>query len=387
MLDVETLVGKHLHGFVFFDEFTFSNTLFPINGTGEGELADAVVFLGGTMMVFQIKERNHASFIDEDSERRWFKAKVLKEATRQIRTTMEYLSSAHQLLVPNQRGKEFDLAVHRPDEVIKVVLYKSHPSLPAECRGVHFHRSDTAGFIHIINVDDYLQLTTILRVPFELFLYFRYRERALTKFTELVAGLPEACIAGQFVTGRFDDAPTAESFEWLHKMKEDDHSWDISHILEGMRDGFDYAGYASDYYEILEEFAKLPRSSWRLIKERILRSLEKVDSDEWTEPYRIVCVETNCGFTFVPVHSELTSRADWNDRKLNYLAVMTRAHKYDCRLNICVGLLIYKSGEQYCIDWCLDHEPWQYNAEMAKALEERPLRKVRLAEIEPYHFE
>ena len=77
----------------FFREFVYSrNTFRPAPGQ-EVELADNLVFLGGLLVAYQLKEREVVPDANANTEKRWFERKVLKLATRQVRDTVRYLSS------------------------------------------------------------------------------------------------------------------------------------------------------------------------------------------------------------------------------------------------------------------------------------------------------
>jgi hypothetical protein len=79
-----------------------------------------------------------------------------------------------------------------------------------------------------------------------------------------------------------------------------------------------------DYYDILIEFAKSPRSVWREVRERIRLCIEKVQKDEFAKPYRITFPQTGCGFVFIPVQSELVLSADWQSVRLRGIQQLVR---------------------------------------------------------------
>ena len=77
------------------------------------------------------------------------------------------------------------------------------------------------------------------------------------------------------------------------------------------------------------EFAKLPRSMWRKVKERIQRCIEDVQSDEVVRPYRLAYPRMDCGFVFIPAPSEIVGSHDWKAIRLRSLQNFMTAHKYD----------------------------------------------------------
>src|ERR1039457_4876085 len=89
-----------LNEFYFFREFTFSQTKFRPTPKNELELADNVVWLGDTLLIYQIKEREVVGTTLENEER-WFEKKVLGLATSQIRDTLSYLQTYPEICVEN----------------------------------------------------------------------------------------------------------------------------------------------------------------------------------------------------------------------------------------------------------------------------------------------
>ena len=65
---IETVVARDLHNMLYLAEFTFAANKFSPVGGSEVELADAVVALDDTLMIFQIKERSAASVGAADAE-------------------------------------------------------------------------------------------------------------------------------------------------------------------------------------------------------------------------------------------------------------------------------------------------------------------------------
>ncbi|MGO9430117.1 hypothetical protein [Rhodoblastus sp.] len=384
--DVESFIAKELHSLLFLEEFVFSRTKFSPPSGSELELADAVVMLGDALLIFQIKERspNHAG--DTQAESRWFKKEVLGKATKQVRDTLRYLQTYSEIRVPNERGRVFNLAGTAFAEILKVVVYQPTPNLPDDCRSVRHYVSKTAGFIHIVDAHDYLELSRTLRVPEEVVRFFKYREMLLTNFTEC-AGLPESVIAGHFIGGDPNELPTVASARHLHRLVQDEEEWNLAPFLRGLHDHLSVPGIGDDYYDILIEFAKLPRSAWRKVKERILLCVEKAKKDEFARPYRITFPRTDCGFVFIPVLSELVMRSDWPTIRLRGIQQLTQAHKYDQHLSKCIGILVAKDGDYFDILWCLVAHPWTEDSEFQKALNDNfPFRPVKDVEVRGYLF-
>lgn len=376
--DVQSFISRHLHSLLFLEEFTFSRTKFSPPASSEVEFADAVVMLGDVLLIYQIKERASADAGGAEAERRWFESKVRGKATKQVRETLRYLRSCPDIPVPNERGRVFNLAATAFKDVLKIVVYRPSPNLPEDCRRVRYHLSKTEGFIHIIDASDYLELSRLLRVPEEVVRYLRYREWVLTKLAGENVSLGEVAIAGHFVGGDPDVLPEASSAEYVRRLIQDDHEWDLAPILRRVHDHLSVPELSDDYYDILLEFAKLPRSAWRAAKERIRLCIEKTQKAEFARPYRFTFPTTDCGFVFVPADPEWVKHPDWPTMRVRGLEQLVRAHKYDQRLSKCIGILVAKDGKYFDILWCLIDHSWEEEPELQKALEsDFPFREVK----------
>jgi hypothetical protein len=385
--NVQSFISRKLHSLMFLEEFVFSRNKFTTPVASELELADAVVMLGDILLICQIKERSVGNSGDENAERGWFRSKVLAKATKQVRDTLRYLETYDQILVPNERGRIFNLASREFADILKVVIYMPAPMLPDDCRKVGHHISKSAGFIHLVDAHDYLEISRTLRVPEDIVRYFRYREMILTRFAETCAGVPEAAIAGHFIGGDPDVPPSMESAQHLYRLIQDGEEWDLAPLLRGLHDHLSTPGISDDYYEILIEYARLPRCMWRKIKERIVLCVEKVRKGEFARPYRLSDPLTDCGFVFVPVDPEISSRPDWPEIQIQGVQHFAMAHKYDQRLSKCIGVMIAKDGEHFDILWCLISHAWVEDRELKRRLNQNfPFRPVRQTEVFGYRF-
>ena len=348
--DVESFISKDLHSLLFLEEFVFSRTKFTKTPSEQVEFADAVVLLGDVLLIFQIKERSVNQGADTVAEGRWFKSKVLGKATKQVRDTLTYLETHSEIWIPNERGHLFNLAASSSAYIIKVVIYQASSNLPSEFRSIRSHMSDSAGLIHILSAHDYLQILRTLRVPGEVVRYFKFRESVLTRFADMCRNLPEQALVGHFIFGNPDVPPTIQAASHLHRLIQDGDEWDMAPLLRGLYDHLPRSQTSSDsmdYYAILIEHAKLPRSAWRAVKERVKLCYENVQTDKFARPYRITVPETGCGFVFIPIESEHTASPDWETIRERALHQLTAAHKYDQRLSKCVGFLLSKTGEYF----------------------------------------
>ena len=178
--DIETFISEDLHSLLFLEEFIFAKSRSVLQEQSELELADAVVLLGDTLLVYQFKERAVRGPSDAAAEGRWFNSKILGKAKKQMSDTVRYLSTNQEIKIPNQRGRIFNLAGRPFKRIIKVIGYISAQPMSLDCRSTKCYVSEVAGFIHIVDLRDYLEIARTLRVPQEVVKYFEYREAVLT---------------------------------------------------------------------------------------------------------------------------------------------------------------------------------------------------------------
>ena len=122
-----------LNEWYFFQEFVYSRTTFRPTPQQEVELADNLIWLGDMLIAFQLKEREATPDADEASERKWFKKKVLDQATRQVRDTLRYLTDVRSIEVRNHRDHAFQLEFETIRVIHKLVVYLPSPRLPSDC--------------------------------------------------------------------------------------------------------------------------------------------------------------------------------------------------------------------------------------------------------------
>jgi hypothetical protein len=373
----ENFTSQILHSLVYFEEFSFAKNKFRAVTGQEYELADALVALDDVLILVQVKERSISDAGDEIAERKWFEKKVIRAATKQIRDSLNYLKSQPRIEVSNERGRPFIFTPDKFREVIKLVIFHGASTLPSDCRHKKFHRSTSGGFIHLVDVNDYLNATRVLRVPEDLIRYFRYRQLMLTSYPQECANLPEVSMVGGYVGEGDDSPPSFESYENLHRLMPDDDTWDISAYLRTLRDHTSHPDYNDDYYAILTEFVRLPRSMWREFKKRLVLCIENASHDKFAQPYRIAYPDRSMGFMLFSPDSFFTNRSDWQVRRLEGLMNFTYLQKFDQKLQKCIGVQVAKDGEFFDIQWCMIDSLWEDDPELRAKLDANsPFRPV-----------
>ncbi|MGB8369544.1 MAG: hypothetical protein ACLPYZ_16750 [Limisphaerales bacterium] len=329
-----------------------------------------------------MKQREVAQNVTPESERDWFESKVLKKATRQIRDTLTYLQTHAEIKLKNHREHEFCLRPTTISHIHKLVVYSPHECLPAICQDLKFHRSKTAGVIHIFIARDYKGLVQTWLTPAEFADYLEFREALIDNWEHNLPGLPEQAIVGQYLSGKFDNQPSFEFVKYLEAIKHNADEWDMSGVISNFPERTTSTNHPTDYYHIVREIAQLKRNGLREFKKRFQLSFEKAKANKYVKPYRFTSLYTGCGFVFIPVTQELIPHRQKGLQNLTY------AHKYEQKLSKCVGVSVTHDKEKwFFVEWCFLESQWEEDPVMDEQLRQNnPFREAKTVELKRYDF-
>lgn len=364
----------------FFKEFSFSKNKFqPPSTKEELELADNFVWLDDYLFIFQIKGRNEKA---TGSVEKWYKKKVRDVAVGQIKNSLEYLNNFKQIKVENEKGHEFDVSEARNIDAVKVIIYDAET--PDNLRFQKFHESSSVGLIHLLHLEDYSWICKYLITPSEIHKYFEFRESFYLTHRASLNSLSEQYILGHYLETPETDHINKSYIDNITRWVDDFDSFDISFLIDQFQAKIIKSPENRDYYQIIKEIAKLHRAELREFKKRWTLSLEKSKNQEFAIPYRIVSLNTKCGFVFIPCLFE--NKDKWQTALLNF----TKAHKYDQKLDKCIGMIVYHNPEQkfFDINWSQIVAPWERDVEFEEILKSNfPFRKVDTRPIYKYYIE
>ena len=366
----------------FFREFAYSCNTFQPSPGKEVELADNLTWLGDLLIAFQLKERELVPNASAETEKRWFEKKVLKQATRQVRDTVHYLTTVKTLGVQHHRGHTLDLAFESVRQFHKLVVYLPQDPLPDAYRRIKHHRSRTAGVIHIVPAHDYLGILRTLLTPGEVAEYLTFREELINRWEEHITDVPEPALVGQYLHGDSAKRPSLEFLDYLKHLEHRADEWDMSGVIEKFPDRVTTDNAPTDYYPIVRELALLKRNELREFKKRFQMSVEKARANTFVIPYRIAIPRTNCGFVFIPIMKDIVAH------RKNALMNLTFAHKYEQRLPKCIGVSIADDVDGwFTAEWCYIESAWEEDPEMERLLKENnPFREVKTQELPRYTY-
>lgn len=213
-----------------------------------------------------------------------------------------------------------------------------------------------------------------------------YREKVIPKLIEAGVLVDEPDIMGAFLSDEV--LPTPKSRERLLRFVQDLTEFDLSRLIGSLHDHIQRSDQPYDYYGIMQEFARVPRSVWREIKVRFMKSLEAVRGMEFRTPFRLTFPATGCTFMIASFPSEITATGSDGERaRIAALQNLTYAAMYDAKSSKGIGILISKDGEFFHVDWALLNIPWEQDAEMdAKLANNNPFREVKKKMVDSFFF-
>jgi hypothetical protein len=375
-----------LNSLAFFKEFTFSQNRFkPAAGGTELELADNVVWIGDDLTILQLKERSSKDVKDEASEARWFESKILDKGIKQVRDTLKFLETNPSINITNEQGHSFDLRREDVGTITKLVVYLTGEVVPEIAKSTRHYVSKSAGFIHILHAEDYLEICRTLRVPADIRDYFAYRQQLIESSPGLKGAEP--LIMGQYLSGDVKTLPSEESYKYLTALKQNGSDFDLSLLLGNLHRQIEHQKDPYDYYEVLRQFARLPRSGWKEAKKRLIYSVDAVQAQKFRPPTRFAWKDLSLGFVFIPMDPELMKEKNAVELMGRGLLNLTNAHKYDQRLECCVGLIVGKEGKEFLLNWCVIKAKWEEDAEFAERLKESfPFTDVKEQTVQRFEF-
>lgn len=256
--------------------------------------------------------------------------------------------------------------------------------MPEDCWQTRHHISSTAGFIHVVAAHDYLGIVETLRVPKDIRDYFAFRQEVVQQQRGKIADEPD--IMGSFVTS--ESRPTPDSRKHLRNFVQDLQAFDLSFLIGRLHDHIQNGDGSQDYYEIMLEFARVPRSVWREVRTRFDFCFQAAKKSEFIAPFRFAFPESSCAFMIAALDPKLPSAGVDSQRiRINGLQMLTYGAMYDMRMKRSVGILISKDGEFYQIDWCRLNFPDVPDPEIEAWLAKyNPFRPAREKTINSFLF-
>lgn len=364
----------------FLKEFAISKTKFSLPSQTEVELADHIISIDESLVVFQLKQRSEDSN-DAAQETKWYENKILKKAKKQICDTVQYIQQS-EIKLKNDRGHL--VTIPQSIDPLKIIVYESSPAMPENLLRKKGMESSNAGFIHLLNIQDYLNLlNTLVTLP-EILDYFSYREVLCRKFSLECNSITEKALVGHFVCGDTSIVPSEDDSINL-RMLDDPNTFQIFFILQQLKEK-SYAMTASSghdhetrYYKVLKELLYLGRNQLAEFKKRFMWAWDQCGAES-IRPSRFADVERGCGFVFIPIAKGEEGRAE------GLLSMYTMMAHYDYKImGRCLGISFRRDNEFRLLDWMHYEAKWRYDSEADRIVREANLFRPAKAVQKPHY--
>jgi hypothetical protein len=217
------------------------------------------------------------------------------------------------------------------------------------------------------------------------------RETVSRAYPARVRAVSEKALVGQFIAEEGNSIPRPEFEGAVDRLVDDRASFDLLRFLNLFGDRIvseappgtstpdDLRGAEVDYYPIIREIAKLPRTDVAAFKERFELAWRRAGK-YYDPPFMRMVTSTGVGFVFSPVPAGLETKAQ------NALANFVAAHMYERRITRCIGAAFVDEGASRFIWWVMLDQEWKHNAEMEAFLREHPLSDVRELVVPRYRL-
>ena len=361
----------------FFREFCYHNLIIERDSGDEIELCDLLVAFCDYLVVFQLKERNSLGFVDSESEARWFASKVLNKAKRQMKNTIEHLSNQQTVKLENNRCQVVEIKLEEFKSVIQVIMYDDNEQLANEYRYIKGVTSSEIGFIHLISLRAYEMICDFFQTPIEIFDYLLFR----SKNTIDANKVSEKALIGYYVNGDYSIEITEHHSEHYNKINNNIDDYGIRFITQTFYDKITGAISSNEYHKIIEQIGLLNRNGVTAFRRCLSLAIADSQSVKRCLPYRFSLPNESRGFVFIPW--PLFEEGDMH----NLLVNITEAHKYEHKLEKCVGAIIKKDSDSgYCdILWAYIETAWVWDEDMEDRLfNYYPFRPSRIEQQTKY---
>jgi hypothetical protein len=322
----------------FLKEFTFSDTKFVPENETQIELADSIIIAKDFCLIFQAKERKD---INQDDDIKWFNNTILNKAKKQTKKTYKNLERLRLVNVKNDSGSDAVLNSNILERAVAIIVY-SNKNI-SSFQSTNHTRSQTIGFIHILDLEDYFTIVKQLIMLTDVFLYFLHRENTIKN--GYFKNEPEC------LTTYMEKIVTNFMVEQPHRLfkRINDSKYNVNYAISIFREELNIATQSSadgsldeyldypDYRSLLQHLILL---DWLELKQFLIVLDDVnffVDTDISSKPFRIVNERLNCGFVITYIDTQ--NRLKW----YNIMNTFMKFHCFEFDLDYCIGIAYTKN--------------------------------------------
>lgn len=165
----------------FFKELILDDLSFTPEGDSVREVADLLINLGDIIIAIQLKERNEEDKTDNIlSENKWLQKKC-KAAKKQIKDTVQFISSGTLPAFKNKRG--CSIFLQSDAKIVPLIVFDN--SQISDYPHLLRKHSDSGMEINCMSFRDYQEMCRTLITPIEIVDYLEYRQELFEKHGEI----------------------------------------------------------------------------------------------------------------------------------------------------------------------------------------------------------
>lgn len=375
---------------IFWREFTFNQNKFQLPKGSNVELADNVVWLDDTLFLFQIKQRDLSIKNILGNNENWFKDVVLKKGSKQIKDTLSFLEIYGDKQITNLCGLPFRIDNIKGSNLHKIILYGINPMLSDNFKNQKYKLNKDGIFIHLFCFQDYLTVCKTLITPAEMNIYLIFRKNVLVNFPEKSFEVSEKALIGQFLSDEHITKPSENYISFFDNFYNDTEDFDFSHIFDNFKDQH-VKIYGEDnereYYKIMIQFAKLRRAELKNLMPKLNRIVEEAKNGSKQVIENLMALDTDCAFFMGSLPQFDNNKKQIANNALNNLTSLV---KYHFKAEKCIGVFALgdKSNKSISLLWCYIDEPWRYDLDMEKIVNEKyPFKsQMEYSNVKSYRF-
>lgn len=158
-----------ISGNTFFKDFVFTDLVYRIEGTGDGELSDCIIYYNKTVLQIQVKERDVARV-----QETWFEKKVKKKANNQHNAFDDTCKSSLNKVFVNDSGNSFKLSDFKDCTKYNITIFDNPDLEDYERIYIHKHKKDLEPY-NIISLSDFNTICYYLMTPESIVNYLKFR--------------------------------------------------------------------------------------------------------------------------------------------------------------------------------------------------------------------
>ncbi|MBN2379729.1 hypothetical protein JXM67_08005 [candidate division WOR-3 bacterium] len=355
----------------FLKEFTFRKKEVDSN-----EFTDGFIWLRDYLLIWEHKERNPKIATcwppSKESQRRWFKNKVLRIAKDQIKEDKEFFDKIINTKFANLRAQKIELSFDTVKEKHYLIIYDPRHPIPSDCLAQKHYRTKSKTFIHLIHVYNWAWICKYLQTPMETIEYLSFRKRFLTYYPD-ARNKSEKWLLGRFLASPNVPDPDYDNFQedyekWVDDLENKDETLrKFDFILKNLYEKIDTKRMTTEeYFKLLLELALLDRVERETFIERFDITLKQA-CDEYCTPNRVVFHRDSgeVAFAFCPL-----PRNESKERQAEWLKAFMQICKYDLKVDKCFGICIRAESDRgFWIEWGLISDIWKFDKRMEVIVE------------------